>query len=259
MFKLKYLPTRVVLVGSAVILLFAAKLYSISYLWFQIPMYLYFLIAGIASFIMCWEFYRKAICKFPTTEKKIAISFDDGPVLQTEKILDILKKHNIKAAFFCIGKQMEVNASIIQRIDREGHCVGLHSYSHTWSFPFYSEKKMLDEHQKTMSLLNSIIGKTTKMFRPPFGIVNPVVAKVSDKLGLTLVGWSIRSLDTVKSNPDAVVKRIIDKIAPGKIILLHDTTTGIEIVLEKVFNYAQENGYQFVEFNKVCEPKWYSY
>ena len=124
------------------------------------------------------DFYLKSICKGNRDKREVALTFDDGPDAQvTPMILDVLKEHNIKATFFIIGSKAEMNPELLKRIDKEGHIIGGHSYSHHFFFDFFSSSKMIREMKKTENMIHSIIGKKICLFRPPYGVTNPPLAK----------------------------------------------------------------------------------
>ncbi|MDR1783683.1 MAG: polysaccharide deacetylase family protein [Dysgonamonadaceae bacterium] len=191
--------------------------------------------------------YVKAECRIPTDEKLIALTFDDGPnAITTPKILSILKKYEIKAVFFCTGKQLENNLSLAQRIADEGHIIGNHTFNHNQLFPFYSVKKMSLEIEKCGKIIEKINQKNTeKFFRPPFGVTNPNLRKALKNKGYRVIGWNIRSLDTVISSPNRLLNYVMNKITPGSIILFHDTKPQTVDILEKLIISSKEKGYDF--------------
>lgn len=193
-------------------------------------------------------FYRKK-----TNKKIIAITFDDGPTEFTPKVLDILEKHNAKATFFCIGKQIEKHPDICIRIHSEGHQIGNHSYSHSNSFGFFSAEKIKTELQKTDSLIEKITGKKNHYFRPPFGVTNPHIARAVKALNHKVIGWNIRSLDTVIEDKNKILNRITHKIQPGSIILLHDTSEKTLWVLEQLLLTLQRENYKTITIEKLLK------
>ncbi|MDU1890197.1 MAG: polysaccharide deacetylase family protein [Dysgonomonas sp.] len=208
-----------------------------------------------ASYSIQTGVYLKTLCKNPKKGKVVALTFDDGPdPEQTHKILDILKKYDVKGCFFCIGNKVKDNPEIVRRIINEGHLIGNHSYTHTFSFPLYSVKRITEELQSTEKEIEKITGKRTLLFRPPFGVTNPTIAKVIKKLDYITIGWSIRSLDT-KGNEEKALKRIQDKIHPGAVILLHDTMPFSDSLLLKVLDFLKKNEYNIVTPDTLFDIK----
>src|SRR5690554_4831823 len=192
--------------------------------------------------------YRKK-----TNKKTIAITFDDGPTEFTPKVLDILEKYKAKATFFCIGKQIEKHPDICIRIHSEGHQIGNHSYSHSNSFGFFSAEKIKAELQKTDSLIEKITGKKNHYFRPPFGVTNPHIARAVKALNHKVIGWNIRSLDTVIEDKNKILNRITHKIQPGSINLLHDTSEKTLWVLEQLLLTLQRENYKTITIEKLLK------
>ena len=189
--------------------------------------------------------YIKAFCKGCNSKKEVALTFDDGPdPTQTPKVLEVLRRYNVKAAFFCVGDKAKEYPDLVRRIVDEGHIVGNHTYEHNPIFPLFCKVEMEHDLRKTDDILNQITGKKISFFRPPFGVTNPTVAAVVRKLGYKTIGWSIRSLDTVrKFSREQVVKRIESKLHNGGIILLHDNRKNSESLAEAVIEKIISNGY----------------
>lgn len=198
-------------------------------------------------------YFIPVIYRKKTNKKIIAITFDDGPTEFTPEFLDLLTKYDAKATFFCIGKQIEKYPEIINRIHTEGHQLGNHSFSHSNSFGFFSAEKVKEELQKTALLLQEITGEKNHYFRPPFGVTNPHISKAVKELGHQVIGWNIRSLDTVIEDENKILKRITNKLKPGSIILLHDTSDKTIRVLEQLLLTLQKENYRIVTINKLLE------
>ena len=114
--------------------------------------------------------------------KSVSLSFDDGPdpVLSPE-ILDVLKKYKVPAGFFLIGKKISGNEALVKRICEEGHIIGNHSFSHSNLWDFMSSEKMAADIEKTVSAIRDVTGKSPRYFRPPYGVINPMVNKAVKK------------------------------------------------------------------------------
>ena len=174
----------------------------------EIPIWLYLLLGLfwviftiIGSFNIMWNYHLKAFNSANISEKKIVLTFDDGPNEEfTPEILKLLQKYNATATFFCIGKQIEKHPELVQKIISQGHLIGNHSFSHSNFFDFYDSKKVLAELQKTNELVFKITGKMMNFFRPPFGVTNPAIAKAIRQSKHQVIGWNVRSLDTVIKN-----------------------------------------------------------
>jgi peptidoglycan/xylan/chitin deacetylase (PgdA/CDA1 family) len=206
-----------------------------------------------ASYSIRSGIYIKALCRNEEKGKVAALTFDDGPDKeQTPKVLDILKEYDVKACFFCIGSKIEGNERMLLRMKEEGHLIGNHSFNHFFSFPLYTFRRMKEDLSNCEQAIEKVTKEKTALFRPPFGITNPTVAKVVRAMGYTTIGWSIRSLDTCK-NESAVLKRIKRGLKPGVIILLHDSLPLSDSILRKVLEFLKENDYTIERVDKLFD------
>jgi peptidoglycan/xylan/chitin deacetylase (PgdA/CDA1 family) len=201
----------------------------------------------VAAFKIGWGVYVRSKCKLDTKERIVAITFDDGPDDRNlPKLLDVLDKKGVKSTFFFIGEAIAKKPDkLIQTLD-EGHNVGIHTYSHSPFFPFYSLNKIVYEIQETRMLIKSISKIETSLFRPPFGVTNPNIAYVIHRLKLTSVGWNIRSFDTISRSKEKIVRRIMRRLKPGSIILLHSNLDGAAELAGLVIDSIRDRGYTIV-------------
>jgi peptidoglycan/xylan/chitin deacetylase (PgdA/CDA1 family) len=219
---------------------------------------LWFLIVFIGSSFIGSNYHVKTYCGNPLIkEKKIAITFDDGPNEMTIPVLNVLKKYNAKATFFCIGKNIETHSDILKKTINDGHTIGNHSYSHSATFDFYNKEKVIAEIEKTDDLIASVLGKKTTLFRPPYGVTNPSIRKALSVTKHKTIGWNIRSLDGIIKNEKFVLERIIKRIKPGGIVLLHDTSIETVDVLEQLLSFLEKNNYSVVPLEELLNIKSY--
>lgn len=203
--------------------------------------------------------YVRAFCREKTDRKVVYLTFDDGPhPPETERVLDVLREHGARATFFLIGSKVSGNEAVLRRMLEEGHAFGLHTYSHAGTFPLLSFDKMLADVNEGKRAVESVAGKKILLFRPPFGVTNPTIAKVIQTLGLQTVGWDVRSFDTMfcKSSGHSckqsgydwyvpVVERIMKQVRPGSVILLHDRLDGANELLALLLDSLAASGYDF--------------
>jgi peptidoglycan/xylan/chitin deacetylase (PgdA/CDA1 family) len=201
--------------------------------------------------------YVKALCRARTGRRAVALTFDDGPHPErTPRILDILKKHGVQATFFVIGKRAAAHPEIVRRIVAEGHLVGNHTFRHSPRFPLGGSSSMAREIAREIErcdeALEKITGARPKLFRPPFGVTNPNIARALRRSKHTVAGWSIRSLDTVARRPrEKVLERVSLRLHPGAVILLHDDREGGDRLLEMILNHLERNDYKVERFDKL--------
>jgi peptidoglycan/xylan/chitin deacetylase (PgdA/CDA1 family) len=205
------------------------------------------------------NYHVKAFCNNPLEkEKKIALTFDDGPSIYTLEVLELLKNYNAKATFFCIGKNIETHPEILQKVIDEGHLVGNHSYSHSKFFDFYNAKQITEELQKTDQLLEKFTSQKINFFRPPYGVTTPSIRRALKITGHKVIGWNIRSLDGGTTDVELILNRIKKRVSPGGIVLLHDTGKHSVLVLEQFLQFLQQNNYQVVSIEELLNLKAYA-
>ncbi len=249
--KLKYL-----FIISLLILLLGWYLNIISPIFFFIILFLWIGLTVWGSFDVRSNYYAKVLYHaFPQKEQTIALTFDDGPTEYTLQILDLLDKYQAKATFFCIGKQVEKNPEIVRQILKKGHSIGNHSYSHSKYIGFFSTQRMIDEIQNADFALLNNSSCTTKLYRPPFGVTNPHISKASSITDKLIIGWSVRSLDTVIHSENKILRRILSRLKSGDIILLHDTSDKTVRVLEQLLIKLKKMNYQSILIHQLLNLK----
>lgn len=240
-------------------LLFLSSFYiSVEWWYYCVLLGFRFILLLIGSFSIQWSVHIKTFCSNPEVkEKQIAITFDDGPSLITPQILALLRKYDAKATFFCIGKNIEKHPDILCQIDKQGHLIGNHSFSHSHFFDFFGKKKIIEELVDTDEIIKKYTGKQVRFFRPPYGVTNPAISKALRSTKHNVIGWNIRSLDGVLKNEEIIYKRIIKRVSPGGIILLHDTSLTTVRVLERLLLFLQNNNYKVVATTELLNLKAY--
>lgn len=227
------------------------------YLITIIGLYIFAVVVGCMKISL--GFFLPVYCTTKTDEKIVALSFDDGPDNKyTQLILATLKKYNVPATFFCIGKHIIGNEQLIKQMYNDGHAIGNHSYTHNFLFDMYSTKKMLVEMKHTDNSIKAIIGQKPIMFRPPYGVTNPNLTKAIKLGGYTPIGWSIRSMDTIAKNEQKLLQGIIEKIKCGDIILLHDNINITASILPSLIEKIQQRGYRIVRLDKMLKLEAYA-
>ena len=156
------------------------------------------------------------------SSNNIFLTFDDGPDPEwTPKILDILKKHNVKANFFVLGERAKRYPKIVKRIHLEGHEIGNHTYTHCDGYNV-DERKILKELKDTDNIIKNLTGSSPKYFRPPFGFFNYRYFTIAEELGYKTVLWTFDVGDWGNISAKEMEKKILKETKGGSIILLHD-------------------------------------
>jgi peptidoglycan-N-acetylglucosamine deacetylase len=215
--------------------------------FFYLYILLFLLWAGLVAlgaFHISLAFFGSNISKLKTLKSEILLSFDDGPdPVYTPQILDILKKHQAKAVFFCIGRKILEHPHIVKQIVAEGHLIGNHTFSHEIKFTSLPLAYVQKELLQTENVLVDLGIASLKLFRPPFGVTNPTIVAAAKTMHLKIIGWSKRSLDTVLIDPEKILKRIANNLQAGDIILFHDTMALTPQVLDTFLQIATQKGF----------------
>ena len=168
---------------------------------------------------------------------EISLTFDDGPDPDvTPRVLDLLAERGASATFFCIGERSRAHADLCREIVRRGHGIENHSRRHLPTFPMLGMGGIRREITAAQASIVQAAGVAPRFFRPPAGLRSPLLDPVLHELGLRLVSWTRRGFDT-RHQPGRVVPKLVDGLAAGDILLLHDgqcarTPAGIPVVLE---------------------------
>lgn len=239
----------------------------IGYHWqHDLPFFIYPVVLLIWSLLLFWgsyyvgsQFYIKTICAAVTRQKVIAISFDDGPAPDyTPQVLQVLQEHQVPAAFFCIGKRVLEHPGLFKQVHEQGHIIGNHSYSHATWFDLYSSTKMYADLQQMDAAMQEVLGLKPLLFRPPYGVTNPNLAKAIRKGGYIPVGWNVRSLDTVIKDNDKLIQRVVKGVRPGAVILFHDTSKATLDMLPAFIAHVRSAGYDIVRLDKMLNLSAYA-
>ena len=199
------------------------------------------------------RFIKKIFSSFvwdiKTNEKVIYLTFDDGPHASiTPFVLDALKKYNAKATFFCIGKNVEQNLEVYERIINDGHCLGNHTYNHLNGW--HSDLKTYIEDTEKASLIIK-----SNLFRPPYGKITKSQSRELIKLGYKIIMWDVLSGDfDINLNKEKCLQSVKSKTKAGSIIVFHDSEKAFEklnFVLPLILKHFNKEGYNFQSFKKI--------
>lgn len=195
----------------------------------------------------------RALCRVRTVRRAVALTFDDGPhPVYTPAVLDVLARHGVRATFFVIGEKAEAHPEIVRRMVAEGHLVGNHTYNHSGRFPLMARARMEDEIGRCDEAIERITGRRPTLFRPPFGVTNPTLARALRRYGHTVAGWDVRSLDTVsRRSRERIFERVRRRLRSGSAVLLHDDRAGSDALVEMILNHLEHNGWKVERFDKL--------
>ena len=190
-----------------------------------------------------------------TTQPVIYLTFDAGYENgSTAKILDVLKKHEVPAAFFLVGHYMEKNADLVRRMVSEGHTVGNHTLHHP-DMTALSAEEFAAELQGAEELYFDITEQTMpKFYRPPQGVYDERSLERAKEKGYRTVFWSLAYADwdnEHQPDPDAAVEKLNSRIHDGAVILLHATSKTNAEILDRLLTGWEEMGYRFAPLTEL--------
>lgn len=196
------------------------------------------------------------------TDPTVYLTFDDGPSKLTGKVLDILKKEEIQAAFFVVGEAAKAYPDMIKRIVNEGHSIGNHTYNHVYKELYRNFDSFWEQVQRTEQALNEIAGVKPQLIRAPGGSYtnfDPFYFYYLDQAGYIVHDWNVDSRDSVR--PNVPVEEIVGSVVntplkPVMNVLFHDGT-GHEATFEalpRIIQYFKEKGYSFAALTTDVEP-----
>lgn len=180
--------------------------------------------------------------KIDTDKKLVALTFDDGPNYNTNKILDVLNKYHVPATFFVLGSRIKGNEYILKKMKDSGMEIGNHTYNHLL-LTKYKEDKIKKEITDTNNLIFEITGKEPKLFRPSYGSFNKKIKNISE---MPIIIWDIDTLDWKYHNSKKITSRVVNKVKDGDIVLMHDIYSATSNALDNIIPMLVNKGYSFV-------------
>ncbi len=200
----------------------AACLGMISPAWAIVPLAIFLLLCAVAPFLPGVSFFLPIISRGTDKETGVTLSFDDGPHPQsTPVILELLTRHNCKATFFIVAEQAAKYPELVHEILARGHTIGNHSLRHDSLLMLRSPRTIALDIRRAQEILQRF-GVRPLLFRPPVAITNPRLGRILEAEGLVAVNYSCRAFDRGNRNIVNLATRILDRVRPGDIIMLHD-------------------------------------
>ena len=191
-----------------------------------------------------------------SSEKNLYLTFDAGYENgYTAGILDVLKKHDVKAAFFLVGNYLKTSPELVKRMVSEGHTVGNHTYSHPDMSAISTEDAFREELSKLEDEYKSVTGKEMlKYYRPPQGKYSEANLKMAKDLGYRTIFWSLAYVDWYESDQptkEEAFNKLIPRVHPGAIVLLHSTSKTNAEILDELLTKWEKMGYKFKSITEL--------
>lgn len=201
---------------------------------------------------------RRVCWRAPIAEKKIALTFDDGPQPQyTPQLLDLLHRFGVPATFFMIGKHVAAHRDLAREIAARGHELGNHTFSHQMMFRL-SNEEMRDEILRTDELLRSLDGARPRFLRPPMGLFSRRVLDVVEQAGYRTVVGNVYPRDPHLPGKEKILTRVLKRTITGSIIILHDGGNGRHVdrsqtvwAVERLIPQLQARGFAFATLSEL--------
>ena len=181
----------------------------------------------------------------------LALTFDDGPSDQTtEALLDSLEQYGVKATFFLVGQRVAVHPNSTRKIVSFGHELGNHSYSHPM-FHKITDEQVRIELSRTQEEIYRACGVVPRWFRPPYGFLLPTQRQLVKEQDLTTILWNVDPQDWSRPGTDSIVKRIVENIQTGSIILCHDLHYQTVEAIPFILDHLLDKGYEFLTVTEL--------
>ncbi len=191
---------------------------------------------------------------FPKSKRPmVALTFDDGPSPQTERILDCLERHGAKATFFVIGRSVNTYPAVVKRAYDMGMEIGNHTMTHP-KLTTLSSSSIKSQFDQTRTAIFSATGAYPTLIRPPYGSYNSTVSSVSNA---PLILWSIDTLDWKTRNADKTVASVLNNVKDGSVVLMHDLYAPTADAAIRIIPELIARGYSLVTVSELAEAKGY--
>jgi 2,3-diketo-5-methylthio-1-phosphopentane phosphatase len=196
-----------------------------------------------------------------TDTASVALTFDDGPSEDTERILEVLRAYDLKATFFMLGRQVELFPETARRVVADGHEIGNHSYSHP-VYLFRSPGETRLQLERAQAIIAGVTGKEPRLARPPCGVRTPAYFAAARRLGLRTVQWDVAGFDWKERTSAEIANSVLRTASAGSIILLHDgdsshkrdrnaTVTALPMIIEGL----KARGLGVVPLSQLLQPE----
>ena len=179
--------------------------------------------------------------------KYVALTFDDGPGPDTPAVLAELKKLDVPATFFVIGRNVKENPQVLNQVVAAGHEIGVHTWNHP-DLTTLTPKEQESEIASTAGEIVAVTGMASRLFRAPYGSVNPAVLKRAEDAKLLSVLWDVDTVDWTRPSTEQIVQTAVANAGPGSIILMHDgggNRASTVAAIPKIVSQLRAKGYEF--------------
>jgi peptidoglycan-N-acetylglucosamine deacetylase len=209
------------------------------------------------------QWYGKTFIGLSPGTKQIALTYDDGPNdPHTQRLLEVLARHEVRATFFMIGRYVQQRPEIAREVAQAGHIVANHTFNHPLLI-FKRDSSVRTELESCKRVLSDAVGQHSNLFRPPFGGLRPGLLRFIRNLGLEPIMWNVTGFDWDAPPVEFIEEKIAGQIRGGDIILLHDgghSQMGADrgptiMATDRLIHRYRAAGYEFVTIPQMLEQQ----
>lgn len=178
--------------------------------------------AGYQSMAPTGQWFGHAFTGLSRGSKQLALTYDDGPNdPHTQRLLDVLARHEIRATFFLIGRYVQQRPEIVRELIKAGHVVGNHTFTHPLLI-FKRAREVRSQLETCNRALTDAVGEHSNLFRPPFGGRRPAVLRTARGMGLEPIMWNVTGYDWNATSSEQIERKVTRQVRGGDVVLLHD-------------------------------------
>jgi peptidoglycan-N-acetylglucosamine deacetylase len=223
--------------------------------------------AGYQSMAPTGQWFGRTFTGLSRGSKRLALTYDDGPNdPHTQRLLDVLARHNVHATFFLIGRYVRQRPDIVRELVKAGHVVGNHTFTHPL-LTFKSARQLRSEFDHCAQALTDAVGTHSDLFRPPFGGRRPAVLRIARRMGLDPVMWNVTGYDWNATTAESIEHKVSRQVSGGNVILLHDgghrefgaDRSYTVTATDRLISRYQSEGYEFVTIPEMMRKPDPSY
>jgi peptidoglycan-N-acetylglucosamine deacetylase len=178
--------------------------------------------AGYQSMAPTGQWFGRTFTGLARGSKQLALTYDDGPNdPHTQRLLEVLARHNVHATFFLIGRYVQQRPDIVRELVKAGHVIGNHTFTHPLLI-FKSGRELRTQLENCERALTDAVGEHSNLFRPPFGGRRPAVMRIARHMGLEPIMWNVTGYDWNAPSVEHIERKVTSQVRGGDVILLHD-------------------------------------
>ncbi len=178
--------------------------------------------AGYQSMAPTGQWFGRTFTGLARGSKQLALTYDDGPNdPHTQRLLEVLARHNVHATFFLIGRYVQQRPDIVRELVKAGHVIGNHTFTHPL-LTFKSGRELRTQLENCDRALTDAVGEHSNLFRPPFGGRRPAVLRIARHMGLEPIMWNVTGYDWNAPSVEHIERKVTSQVRGGDVILLHD-------------------------------------